>query len=370
MKQLIYLRRVLLSFFLLLSVSSLLAYDFEVDGIYYNIISESGKTVEVTYRDEYSGTSYKGEIKIPSKVNWNADYSVTGIGEKAFYGCRELSSVSIPNSITSIGERAFSDSGLSSISVPNSVTTVGSNIFESCKNLTSFKIPGSWTSVPEGCFVMSGLTSIMIPRTVTTIEYRAFYGCTSLSSITIPNTVTTLEKECFSWCKSLTSIVLPKSVTTIGGGAFSYCQGLTSISIPESVTWVGQSVFEGCNALSAIDGTCFLPWVNYSMFIDCTNLKTVNLSEATVSITDFGFYNSGVEELILPKAIKWIGRYSFRSCPNLAKIVCNAASPPFAIEESFDERVFEEVPLYVPAQYISYYQDHYFWGKFKTIATL
>ena len=128
----------------------------------------------------------------------------------AFYDCRGLQRLStIPNSVTSIGNSAFSGcTGLTSVTIPNSVTSIGESAFYDCSSLTSVTIPNSVTSIGEGAFSgCSGLTSVTIPNSVTTIGYYAFSGCTGLTSVTIPNSVTTIGDNAFSGCNGLTSVV-------------------------------------------------------------------------------------------------------------------------------------------------------------------
>jgi len=155
--------------------------------------------------------------------------SVTSIGDRAFSSCSSLTSITIPDSVTSIGDRAFSDcSSLTSITIPDSVTSIGVDAFLSCSSLTSITIPGSVTSIGD----------------------RAFYSCSSLTSITIPDSVTSIGGSAFHSCSSLTSVTIPDGVTRIGGFAFSNCSSLTSITIPDSVTNIGFGAFTNCPNLT------------------------------------------------------------------------------------------------------------------------
>ena len=156
---------------------------------------------------------------------------VDSIVNKAFERSN-IVSITIPNSVTSIGEYAFSDcSSLTSITIPNSVTSIGDDAFIDCSSLTSITIPNSVTSIGGGAFCRcSSLTSITIPNSVTSIGGGAFNSCSSLTSITIPNSVTSISQGMFYACSSLTSITIPNSVTSIGSGAFRACSNLNEIT--------------------------------------------------------------------------------------------------------------------------------------------
>ena len=158
-----------------------LAHDFEVNGIFYDKLNSS--EVAVTYKGEYSYDyydEYSGNVVIPSSVNYNGTtYSVTSIGNEAFYYCSRLRSIEIPNSVTSIGDYAFRCcTSLTSIEIPNSVTSIGDLAFEGCISLTSIQIPNSVTSIGDGALAKcESLTSIEIPNSVTSIGDSAFSGC-------------------------------------------------------------------------------------------------------------------------------------------------------------------------------------------------
>ncbi len=162
------------------------AYDFEVNCIFYTVLDETAKTVEVTFGDN----RYSGPITIPPSVSHNGiSYSVTSIGKKAFSWCDDLIDITIPNSVTEIGEGAFwCCAGLTSITIPNSVTEIGDFAFYDCSGLTSINIPNSVTTIGDGAFSgCTGLTSITIPNSVTSIGNYAFFGCDGLKTIIIQN---------------------------------------------------------------------------------------------------------------------------------------------------------------------------------------
>ena len=177
------------------------AYDFEVDGIYYDKTSD--KEVAVT-----QGT-YSGAIEIPTSVTYSGIvYSVTSISGDAFSCCTELTSVIIGDAITSIGIHAFGHCvGLTSITIPNSVTTIEDYVFYSCIGLTAITIPDGVTEIGEGAFGRcASLENITIPNNVTSIGTRAFYDCISLTSLNIGSTVYSIGTDAFIGCTELIEI--------------------------------------------------------------------------------------------------------------------------------------------------------------------
>ena len=245
---------------LLLLIAALLplltnAYDAEIDGIYYNF---SYDEATVTYL-KYDYNSYSGFVVIPSTIIYNGKtYTVASISDYAFYDCVFLTSVTIPNSVKSIGRQAFGgcysltsikvEAGNSTYDSRNNcnaiIETATNTLIAGCKNTV---IPNSVTSIGEDAFrCCSSLTSIIIPNSVTSIGEEAFYGCSGLTSVTIGSGVTTISEDAFSGCTNLTSITIGNSVTSIGKSAFYDCYRLTSIYILNSVppTCFGLSTFK------------------------------------------------------------------------------------------------------------------------------
>ena len=326
------------------------ASEVEINGIYYNIISES--YAEVTF----DNTKYIGHVEIPSTIFYSGkEYPVSSIDSRAFMDCVELLTVDIPNSITSIGAAAFMNSGLTSITIPNSVKKIGGFAFHGCSNLKSIDIPNGVSTIKTSTFAgCTGLTSIKIPRSVTIIEADAFGNCTGLNSvdmssgvrsikrgafrncsglisIILPYGLTSLEKDVFSRCSGLTSIVLPNSVTSIGAAAFLGCTGLTSISIPRNVRTIGGSAFGACSNLASIrvdpqnavydsrsNCNAIIETSMNCMILGCQNTKIPN---GVLSIEERAFNGcTGLTSIYIPRSVKSIGESVFCNCSNLASI--------------------------------------------------
>jgi hypothetical protein len=235
--------------------------------LYYNITDTNNHYVMLTFPSYIAAGGYydgfskpTGNIILPSTLIYNGiTYTVTKIGDYAFYGCSGLTgSLTIPSSVTSIGELAFADcSGFTgSLTIPSSVTTIGGGSFTDCSGFTgSLTIPNSVTSIEWGTFSgCSGLTgSLTIPDSVTTIGNSAFSGCSGLTgSLTIPDSVTTIGSSAFYGCSGFTgSLTIQSSVELIAPNAFSGCSGFTgSLTIPNSVTWIGDEAFYGCSGFT------------------------------------------------------------------------------------------------------------------------
>ncbi|MBE6336095.1 MAG: leucine-rich repeat domain-containing protein [Lentimicrobiaceae bacterium] len=295
-------KQLLITIAVLLCSATTYAYDFEVDGIYYTFITES--TCAVTYGE----TKYSGAIIIPKTVIYdNNSLRVIQIYDNAFYYCSNLTSITIPNSITNIGSSAFSHcSNLTSITIPNSITNIGNSAFSHCSNLTSITIPESVTTIGAWAFEFcSNLKSVKIQGPVTDIHRQTFYACTKLTTVLLPKTIINIGDSAFSNCTELTSITIHNSVTNIGAGAFYACKSLTSITIPNSVTNIGASAFQNCEALKSITIPQSVTSIENNTFSNCIRLKSITI----------------------PNNITNIGNNAFNKCFSLANIYCYNTTP-------------------------------------------
>lgn len=367
------------------------SYDFEVDGIYYNVVSSVDLTCSVTS----GNNSYSGSIVIPSEVIFNGkNLSVTSIGFSAFRGCYDLTSVVIPNSVTHIEDCAFSACyGLTSIEIPNFVTKIGTDAFSAC----------------------SGLTSVEIPNSVTSIGTSAFHGCSGLTSVKIPNSITSIRNSAFNGCSGLTSVEIPNSVTRIGDYAFAGCSGLTSVEIPSNVTYLGEKAFYNCIELKSLTLHPSLKIVtsNYknAVFYDCykiTKLKILGdekdkdlsfrVSSDNYKTTPFG--SLSLEELYLGRTVRisyyyhneqiidqtkpfdeslkkiTFGKYlkkinegfygDLKSIPTTAEIYCENPVPPSGADKFINKQYISNV-VYVPKESLEDYKQADGWKNFWDI---
>ena len=281
--------------------------------------------------------------------------SVTNIGDYAFSGCSSLSSVVIPDRVTSIGDCAFENcSSLTDIVIPDGVTNIGKCAFEGCRSLTDIVIPDGVTSIGDCAFANCfSLTGIVIPDSVTGIGKFAFSGCSSLSSVVIPDSVSCIGSGAFKNCSSLSSLVIPDCVTSIGNYAFAYCKSLTDIVIPNSVTSIGDNAFRHCSSLSSLvipesvvnlngnpfcrwDGglKCLSPYFIYDnkVLFDKDKSKIIAFRDKNTtsyvipdSVTRIGEsafrHCSSLSSLVIPDSVTSIGEYAFRHCSSLSSLV-------------------------------------------------
>ena len=306
--------------------------------------------------------------------------SVTSIGVCVFERCSGLASITIPNSVTSIDRYAFEGcSGLTSITIPNSVTSIGNEAFNGCSGLTSITIPNSVTSISVRVFAhCSGLTSITIPNSVTSIGEGAFEGCSGLTSITIPNSVTSIGERIFYDCCSLTSIIIPHGINSIGRYAFVYCSGLTSITIPNSVTSIGYGAFIGCSGLTSITIPNSVTSIGEGAFENCIGLTSITIPNSVTSIGERTFYDcSGLTSITIGNSVSRIGNEAFAKCKEMADVYCY---PPIVpnntgwysnnFEDLFNESYIEYATLHVPESAMEDYKATAPWSRFKKIVPL
>ncbi|MBE7082281.1 MAG: leucine-rich repeat domain-containing protein, partial [Clostridiales bacterium] len=296
--------------------------------------------------DSIFDANYTGQIPLTTV---NLPNTLKTIDDYAFY-CASLTSITIPSSVTSIGNSAFSDcTSLTSVNIGNGVTSIDQYAFYCCESLPSITIPSSVTSIGDDAFdYCTSLTSVTIENGVTSIGNSTFNDCTSLTSITIPSSVTSIGDNIFYGCTSLTSVTIENGVTSIGDSTFYECESLTSITIPSSVRSIDYDAFYGTPFLTNLqensngvytcsDGkkivisvptsfsgafdTTNVVCIAVSAFSDCTSLTSITIPSSVTNISDSAFSGcTSLTSITIPSSVTSIGSYAFSGCESLTSI--------------------------------------------------
>lgn len=302
---------------------------------------------------------------------------VYAINNYAFYGCTNLDTIVFnAESCRSIGQTDVFPTGvtkvifgdtvghipsylcknlsLQSVTIPNSVTSIGAHAFLNCSNLNYINYTGTiaqWCNISFGGALSSAhslningspVTNLVIPNSVTSIGNYAFTNCTGLSSVTIGSSVTSIDTSAFYGCTGLSSVTIPNSVASIGVSAFQNCSGMTSITIPSSVTSIGDNAFSGCTALT-------------TAVVDMTNIPS-NL-----------FYGCNhITHLTLGSNVQSIASNAFTGCDAVLCLTSNALVPPSASSNPFTN-FNTSIPVYVPCSSVEAYRNAAYWGFFSNI---
>ncbi len=216
------------------------------------------------------------------------------------------------------------------VTIPNSVTTIGNNAFKKNTNMTSVIIPTSVTSIGDSAFYnCTSLTSVTIPDSVISIGKRAFYECTSLTSVTIPNSIKSIEAYTFCFCYKLASVIIPDSITSIGSYAFYNCSELKSVNIPNSVTSIGSYAFYDCSELTSVIIQNSVTSIGSSAFYNVDSIYYGGISTGSpwgakhrcyIVDGDFTYADLGKESLL-----KYTGSDSVVIIPDQVKIINDSA---------------------------------------------
>ncbi|MBR2381710.1 MAG: leucine-rich repeat protein [Clostridia bacterium] len=297
---------------------------------------------------QYYNSSYSSTYYIPTLLK---SVTITGgnIYYGAFYNCSKLTSITLGEEITSVGERAFYGcSALESVELPETLTTIGNYVFYNCTSLESIEFSEALTTIGSYAFCgCSALESIEFPETLTTINSYAFKNCTSLTSIEVPDSVTSIGEGVFKGCTSLESITLPfvgysksaasASSSTVFGYVFGYTSSSSSSTtyqnygyyyIPSSLKTVkitGGNIlycaFYGCGNITSIEITSSVTSIVERAFYGCTSLESVELPDTITSIGSYAFYNcTSLEGIELPEKLTTISSYAFKNCSALTSI--------------------------------------------------
>lgn len=269
----------------------------------------------------------KNHTKLPASLKTVVITGGENIAKDAFLSCSKLESITLSDTLKSIGATAFKDcSGLKSLVIPAALESIGDNAFINCSGLAAITVAegnakyhsnnnclietesktlvlgcknstipddGSVVSIGKGAFAgCSGLTQILLPNNITGIGVSAFDGCTGLTEIAIPSSVTVIEKSSFNGCSALVNVALPNTLTGIGESAFAGCAKLAEVTIPNTVTSIGVSAFASCSALTTITVPTSVTSIGKSAFEGCTGLTEMTLpfvGDGGTKNTNFGY---------------------------------------------------------------------------------
>lgn len=330
------------------------------DGIYKYAYKENedGTATITDFLGPVDSTETPGPyiITVPTELNRR---KVTGLGESSFSGiyssdhqkdstllsfCNQIQSVTIPESVTSIGKSAFEHcSKLDSLTIKGVATSIGAYAFASCTSLTSLSLVGNFQTIGDSAFAYCGMTSLTTDADITSIGEYAFSHCTSLTSLSLTGSVQTIGYQAFACCTSLTSLSLTGDIQKIGDYAFGYCSSLYTATLSKNLTSIGTYAFEYCTSLNSIEIPGKVTEIGDYAFIDagltsvtidegvkstgaymfykCGNLTTVTLPESLTTIADGSFaFCSNLDHVKIPARVTCIGDGAFSNCTSLSDI--------------------------------------------------
>lgn len=330
-----------------------------------------------------------GALIIPSTIVHNGmTYTITAIKTHAFYDCKGLTTISIPNTVTDIGADAFynvrhieyygnapngsdnwgaltkngtidgnfifSDTTRThlvsyigtgvDITIPSTVNSIGNIAFYGCSGIETVVCPNSITTIGNEAFRQcSSLTSIVLPNTLTSIGDTIFYGCNNLSAITIPNNIAAITAYMFFNCSSMTSISLPNTITSIGDGAFCGCGNLTSITFPITINSIGACAFQ-----------------------ECTSLTSINIPNSATTIGNMAFFGcSDLDSVTIGTSVSSIGIAAFRDCTSLQNVTLLPQNPPLLGNDAVFGNNAINRKFIIPCGSLSTYQNASGWSDYS-----
>ena len=342
------------------------------NGLWYSIENDevtiggySGSATEVIIPETIEGypvtkIRYNAFLNCESLESVTIPDSVKTIGDWAFYNCSSLKSITIPDSVKTIGDAVFcycaslenvtlgnsvTDIGASafcgctsliSITIPDSVTTIASDAFSECGGLESVIIGNGVESINDSTFSeCTGLTNVTIGNSVTRIGASAFYGCTSLESVTIPDSVTSIDINAFYLCSGLVDVIIGNGVTSVGANAFYDCTSLANVSFGDSVASIGGRCFYDCRSLENVYISNLAAWCNISfdssdstpfnyadaLYINGELATEIIIPDGVTRIGDRAFYNcKRIESVTIPDSVGSIGSNAFAQCTGLTDV--------------------------------------------------
>lgn len=307
--------------------------DFEVNGLYYNVVDLANRTCEVTFDTPYYSSYNQDEIVIPESVQYQGrTFQVVGISHDAFNGSKLVKKLTIPKSIKTIGKNAFSGcSGLSELNIDNQIENVQADL--SKLPLTTVKFTGVGKSIPNWLKNNNNLKNVVFDcSNVEAVADSAFYNCTSLTTIELPHFVKQIGTASFEGCKSIAEFRMPQELDSIKPCAFKNCQSLSGLAFERNLKVIGSEAFLGCTSLTTLNITAGIDSIANSAFNKCTGITTLNIADADSSIiVECDTRHSSTAGLFasLPLKNVYLGR----------DIVCSSENAPFNLNKNIESLV-------------------------------
>ncbi len=393
----------------------------EPDEMFCYIYDHEAKTATVTYLSDSDnnkkGGTYVGDVVIPAKAP--NGYDVTVIGENAFYNCPEMTSLTIPATIDSIGCEPFagSEAQLTKITIEDGDTPIRCHVRDAypmgCypvfgryvdveelyigRNYSSFVNRGWAEAVYEGSWSLikdsEHLKKVTLGNVFTEVPYAMFYGCTQLQEVNISPNAKSVGKEAFSHCGSLTAIDLPDGIETIDEEAFYYCTALEQIGLPETLKVIGGNAFTNCDAFSNFTIPASVDSIGANILADCDNLKRIDIAYSpeplkyccpsqfqnslrsapidtlyTDRYIDGGLSdNRTLKKLYIGPNVTALHDYNFSDCYNIDEVYSLNPVPPTCEGSSvFYSGIKQNGTLHIPAGSLDAYKEAYIWNDFIT----
>ncbi|MFD3447112.1 leucine-rich repeat protein [Microbacteriaceae bacterium 4G12] len=316
------------------------------DGINGNNAIKYRALTSVTIPDTVTSIGSFAFYDCSSLVNISIPNSVTSIGDSAFAYCISLPNITLPTNLSNIGNSTFQDcKALTAITIPSSVTRIGDHAFFECISLTNITIPNGVTSIGESAFqTCKLLNNVVMPDSVISVGDYLFYDCWALTNVRLSNNIKRISNFMFYRCWNMVGITLPNGITSIGNNAFEQCEVLTNITIPNSVLTIGGRAFLMCKALPNITIPNSVKTINYNAFAHCYAFTNIIIPDSVTSIGDYAFYYcTSLTEVTVPQSVTDIGFLTFNSCNSNFKIkgVGGSYAQTYA---TYNNLTFQELP--------------------------
>lgn len=337
----------------------------KVEPLTYKVIDGVAHTLSVTFPAKES--EYDGVREVPSTVEYDGEtWTVTEVGKLAFSEVTGLKEMTIPSTVTVIGDGAFWESSLTAITLPESIREIQDDAFTACSRLKSITLPSSvevWgEDILSEC---TQLESITLPQTMTAVPKGLAWGDVMLEDVALPEGLESIGSFAFAECTALKDVELPSTLKQIDGFAYSYCTGLEECVIPESVTELGNGVFyqAGLKTASLPQGITVVP---NAMYECCASLEGFRVEDWVTEIEALAFHWCfALEDLYLGSSLQTIGKDAFLGDTRIATVTSMALTPPVGV--AFADEVYSGAVLNVPAEAKEAYMAADGWKQFATV---